>query len=804
MRTTVFLMISFTIFFNIFFQKIYGQTNGTLSSKLFYKEAPISFASVLLYATSDSNKVVKNTLSDSLGHFMIEDIHFGNYYLIIRALGFRPNKIEVSFSTAHEEIVLPNILLNIENEPLNNVTVTAQKNLIQRTSQGFIVNASASITQLGGTATDLLRSTPTVLVDAEGVITMRGKSPLILINGRNSSMSNTNQITSSSIESIEIISSPTAQYDADAEGGIINIKLKKGKLSGTNGAVSLGAGFGAKGRINSSFLLNHKTALWNLGIAYDNRFAGRERTIDALRINYDLPNDYQIAQYRNDSRTEALQNLRFNADYTPNKNSAWGFELLFTNEGQDNNEILYSKIITKTNTLKSNTERYSFETQFEKIAETAINYSHKNSNNGALLTANLSSSFNQDRENTSINSQPLDANNVPVGSAYLQKTHNYEDFNVTIFKTDYVFSISEKAKIETGYKGLFRFFESDYQQYDQNNGIFVPNLKASNQFKFDEQVHALYIQFNSFAGNKTSPTWKYDLGLRAEQVYNNGQTISQGISFSNKYFNLFPTANLVYYQSQEQFWKISYSKRINRPGLGQINPFTDITDSLNQHSGNPYLKPELVDALELGFNKEWTKTSFYSALFYRIANNAIRDLIEVLPNGVSIRKPVNYGTGTTYGIENVLTAKPFNLYDLSLSAAFFKQSYSGENVTQDFVSDLFSWNGKLINNFQIWNGGKLQITGVYNSPIATPQGERIANYNVDLGFQQKLGKGNSRIGLVVTDIFNTLQNGTNAQGSNFSAYRISKSDTRAILITFAHSFGSSFKEKLMENKFSIE
>ncbi len=783
---------------------VFGQQNGKIVGKLLSQEKPIAFASLLLYSSKDSLKPIANNISDSIGVFEFNSLSLGKYRLTIRSIGFQPKNIDLTIS---QEKAIQNLgVLNLlsSGETLKSVTVSSEKKLIQRTTQGFVVNAAASITQLGGTATDLLRNTPTVLVDAEGAITMRGKTPMILINGRNSSITNTDQIAASSIESIEIINSPGANYDADAEGGIINIKLKKGKQSGTNGALAVGAGFGAKGRVNSSFLLNHKTEKWNLGVAYDNRFAGRDRTIDGLRTNFNSPNQYQIRQFRFDDRLESLQNLRLSADYSPSKNTSLGFEAIFSGEGQDNNETLTSTTTTSANKFNTKSQRQSIEIARSKIAEYAANFSHKSIGTGALLTASVSSSFNKDRENTNINSINLTENGSQIGSIFYQKTQNYEDALVVNLKTDYSYPLSDHSKIETGYKAVIRSLDADFQSYDMTYGIYVPNTKASNVFQFREQVHAAYVQISSAVGEKANPRFKYDIGLRAEAINNNGKTITQNMAFDNKYFKLFPSASLVFYNSPEQFWKIGYNRRINRPGFGQLNPFIDITDSLNQHGGNPYLKPELVNAFELGFSKEWKNYSFYSALFYRNANNAIREQTIVQPNGVAIRTPVNFGNATTYGLENIFTAKPFSVYDFNLSITLFKQQYSGENVNADLVTDVFSWNGKFINNFQLWTGGKLQITGIYNSPVAAPQGERLANYNVDMGFQQKLGKGNCRIGLVVTDIFNTLQNGSNTYGTNFSGYRISKSDTRAVMITYALTFGTSFKEKLMENKFSIE
>ena len=164
--------------------------------------------------------------------------------------------------------------------------------------------------------------------------------------------------------------------------------------------------------------------------------------------------------------------------------------------------------------------------------------------------------------------------------------------------------------------------------------------------------------------------------------------------------------------------------------------------------------------------------------------------------------PLNFGNVSTYGVENVATVKAATVYDLNISFSLFQQNYEGQDLAKDVVNNVFSWNGKWINNLTPWKGGKLQITGVYNSPSATTQGTINAIYYADMGFQQKLGKGNARLGLVFSDVFNTQKYGYQRLTKDFSFTRISKTDTRAVLLTFAYTFGTSFKEKLMENKFS--
>ena len=768
------------------------------------KNAPLEFVTVTLFKSADTGRAVYFTATDTTGFFSFDKIDSGDYLIKFSLIGYKASAQKISVTEEAKEIKIENYVLNKDVNFLQAVTVVSQKKLIEKTPQGFIINTAANITSSGGTATDLLKNTPTVSVDADGAITLRGKTPLILINGRNTNLGNPDHIPASSIESIEIINNPGANYDANAESGIINIKLKKNKQSGTNGALALGAGLGSRGRINNSVLINHKTKKWNVGLAYDNRFAGRTRKINASRTNFYLPDEYLLNQNRNDKRLEQLQNLKFNLDFSPGNKNTFSFEAIGNMEGQDNNESLNSALYKQNNDLNSSTNRHSLELQRSKEAEFAFDYNRKFNDERKSLSANFTSSINRDIENTDITSQPLDKDGTNTGNPFLQKTHNYENENASTAKFDYAFPLSKKSEIETGYKGTYRSTNDDYQTSDLINNYYVINTAASNIFKFNEQVHALYFTFSSYYGSEENKKWKYNLGIRAEQVLNNGNTQNNSTKFTNQYLKLFPIASLIYYSKSETYWKLSYGKRINRPGLGQLNPFKDITDSLNPHSGNPNLKPEIIHAVELGYNKEWGNCSFSSNLFYRYALNTIRQYSQLQRNGANLIFPVNIGTAKTYGAENIFSAKISKLYDFNASLSLFQQQLNGSNISTDLVQNAFGWNAKLINNFAPWQGSKLQVTGTYLSALATPQGKRIAQYFTDIGFQQKLGKGNARLGLTVTDVFNTFKSGYENNTTEFTNYRNGKADTRAFIITFAWFFKSVFKEKLLENKFSTE
>jgi len=778
---------------------------GKISGNVISKNQAIEFASVTIASKKDSTKVLLYEATDSLGKFSFKNLSLGEYVVKISLVGFQSISKTIVLSQEKTEYTFINQTLLNDESDLVKVVVTAQKRMIEKTDEGFIVNTANNISQIGGTATDLLRATPTVTVDNDGAITLRGKSPLILINGRNSALSNTSQIAASSVESIEIINNASSKYDANAESGIINIRLKKNKQSGTNGAIALGTGFGSKARGNTSVILNNKKGKFNWGLGYDNRFAGRTRAVESNRTNYNLFDTYSVNQNRNDQRVEGLQNLKFNADYTANEFNSFSFEAIGTMESQDNNEDLISKIFNQSKTFVSSNDRHSYEYEKVKEGEIALNYLKTYKDSKKTFSATISSSLEKGRQNTDILTTNLKENLSQNGEVQKQLTHNYEDGSITNAIIDYYIPTSKNGVFETGYKGLFRNIQTDYLTADKVNNNYITNNIASNTFNFSEQVQAFYIQYHNTTDSKNNhPTWGYAAGLRAEQVNNNGETITQSTRFTNNYLKLFPTTQLSYNINQKESLKGSYGKRINRPGLGQLNPFVDITDILSPHSGNPNLKPEIIDAYELAYNKGADHFNFTTSLFFRHSINSIRPFYIQQPNGAILNMPMNIGNTDNYGIETMLIGKPNNFYDFNLSATLFQQKINATNVLQEAVQSSMNWSGKMINNFSISQGSKLQIIGNYISPRISPQGESFALYNVDLGFQQKLGKSNFRMNFIIVDAFNTLKSGYNTKTSNFAIYRSQKSDTRAFMVTLAYSFKSVLKEKMLENKFATE
>jgi outer membrane receptor protein involved in Fe transport len=429
-----------------------------------------------------------------------------------------------------------------------------------------------------------------------------------------------------------------------------------------------------------------------------------------------------------------------------------------------------------------------------------FNYT-RNFNQNRVLTIDASSAIEYNRENTDISTQNLTEQNSGIGNPFLQKTHFYEDANLTNFTVNYVHPVKETGLIETGYKSTLRFINDDYLRSNQQNSNFITDQSHSDIFKFNEQIHALYLQYTGWTGTQQEPVWKYQFGIRPEQVWNTGDNVQSSYNFSNNYFQLYPSASLIYYTPKRNSFKLAYSKRINRPSIGDYSPFIDITDSLNVWSGNPDIQPEISHAVGLTYNHAFKKASLSTSLFYRLTSNSIFPYTTIDNGGVSTTRPENFGNSSTYGAEAIFTYKPFNFWTINLDASLYEQRIEQNALFQNTLKNQLTGYAKFINNFDVWKNGRLQITANYTSPIVIPQGIKNEVYFIDLGFQQKILKGQGRLALTVTDIFDTQASVTNVSGSNFEYTHYRKVDTRAVMLIFAYTFRSEFKEKLLENKF---
>ena len=521
----------FAFVFNVQSQNVLGyRIHGNIISD----HSPVEFVNVLLYSSTDTGKILKASTTDSIGEFTLDHVSNGNYIIKTSLIGYQP--LVKIINLKDEDFLLKDIDIKSDAVLLKTVEVTSQRDIIQKTTTGFIYNTKGQISQAGGTATDLLRNTPTLVVDEDGTISVRGKTPLVLVNGRNSGLTSTDRIPANLVESIEIISNPGAKYDAEAEGGIINITLKKNKSDGTNGSLAFGIGYSSLPRMNSAILFSHKQGKWNIGLSYDNRFAKRKREIQSDRLNYLLQDNHDLVQQAHDHTLVETHNLKLNADYAADAQNRFSFELIGNINYSDNHEALYSKIFSINNVFKNNSYRFNEEYEHDNEAEGALSYTHLFNNKKEKFSISVNSSIGDERENTDITNNALNEQDIPISNAFLQRTHDYEILHTTNAKVDYTLPIGSNALIETGYKSTFRKSNSDILSADFIGQEYVPNAKGSDLFNYSDQTHAVYFNYSDVIGGTKSPNVTYSAGLRGEYTTYQGANANQSVDFKEKLF----------------------------------------------------------------------------------------------------------------------------------------------------------------------------------------------------------------------------------------------------------------------------
>jgi outer membrane cobalamin receptor len=775
-----------------------------VSGRMVDGKSPVEFVNVSAFQLPDTTKPVAFATSDASGFFSLSVSKFP-VLLTARLVGYAAVNFRVDKAKA-DSFYVGEVQIKPARAELSNVVVTARKKMIVKTPTGLVVRADESITQAAGTVADLLAATPTVLVDAEGTISMRGKSPMVLVNGRNSVLGAAalGKIPASSIDRIEITNMPSASNDAEGEAGIINIVFKKNTKQGTTGAFSASGGAGYGGRFSSSFLLNKSTKTWDFGLGYDNRFSNRIRDIAAERITYASIDKQYLTQNRHDTRTEQTHNLRLEAERKFDDNTSLTFEAIYEYDKERNYETLYSTFLDKDQKFTTGNVRISDENQRDNAVELAATFLKTYGSKGKKTLASLSHSFQNEFQQTGIATTATNAEGKPFGDEYLQRTSNLEKKHVGNFRLDNTVPINAQNLLEWGYKGVFRWLNSDFKNGPESNGTWTPNPIASNVFNFNEQINAAYAQFKRSPDDIKRGSVAWEAGLRLEYTTNKGANGNNTQRFTNNYLNAFPTAAFTTYLSKDQWFRLSYARRINRPGLGSLNPFVDVTDSLSPRGGNPFLQPELIHSVDLGYNYQWKKGSAGLNLYHRNGTNTSLPFTTIDSNAVAFTRPENFGQSITTGVEFVGSAAPGKVVNFVGSFSLYHQQINGEKEGVSISTAQWTWYAKLTANLKLWRGSNWQWLFDYQAPTAIPQGTRIAQYNIDMGLAQTCLRGKGRLGLTITDMFNMRKSGIELSTPEFRSLRTSKADTRALLITFGYSFGSSFKEKVMKNQFNLE
>ncbi len=749
--------------------------------------SPLEFANASLLTPSDSSLVAGAT-SDANGSFSIA-AKPGNYILKVQFISYAPRYRKITLSENRPIVNVGSVTLLPDSEILSEVVVTGQKDQMQLELDKRIFNVSANLQNVAANASEILDNLPSVAVDVEGNVSLRGNSNVrILVNGKPSGLVGISspdalrQLQGDLIERIEVITNPSARYDAEGSAGIINIILKKEREHGLNGSFVLNTGYPQNFGFSTN--LNYRKGRFNVfgsyGINYrENPGGGFDDRISRDTLFTFIENDRL--------RTGTSYNYRFGTDFTINDKNMISLSVMSRISDEDNfTDITYFDRTTSRG-LINNTLRKELQEEADNNLEYQLNYKKEFNGNGHELTAQF-----QFRDNTETELSSIDSANLLLDTPLklFQRSSTDELDRNVLMQLDYVYPFKKGKKFEAGYRGTLREIANDYivEQIDGSGGFFtLPNF--SNKFTYNEDVHALY----SIYENKMVK-WGYQVGLRVEQT--NITTFQRETNETNykDYLNAFPSAFVTYNLDNMRTLQASYSRRLSRPRFWYLNPFSSYSDPRNIRTGNTDLNPEYTDSYELGVLNNLKKSSVYVGGYYRYSTGVI-DRIQTSVDGINtISTPRNIGIENAYGIEANFSTDPTDWLNLNGNANFYraitKGRYNDITLDRDTYTARFRLNSKIkINKIDF------QVSGNYMAPERQTQGTRKSLYYMDLGANMDVMKGKGTINLSVRDLFNSRKYRGTTITSNFTESSKFQWRSRQIRLSFSYRLNQKKKRE---------
>ncbi len=751
-----------------------------IKGKLLDKETnqPIEYATVLV-ADNTTLKPIKGTTTDINGNFSLVTTAT-NFYIEVSFIGYKKSIFNKPSKT-DALIDLKTIYLEPDLESLSEVTIIAEKSTTEFKLDKRIFNVGSDLASSGASALEVLNNVPSVNVDIEGKISLRGSQGVqILINGKPSVLASGDgnnalgTITAEMIEKIEVITNPSAKYDAEGTSGILNIILKKDQKKGLNGSVSLNIG----SPDTQSFGLSINRRTENLNIFSQIGLGKRTFPNDYETINQDISNNTILKNDGYSEMHEKFYNFLLGSDFFLNKNNVITLSVNYAFEKEDtpgtNN---YSRFdgnddVTdqwaRTELTLADNPKWQYELQYKKDFE-----DHKDHD---LLFSAMGSSFSKDSKSDFIDTVALGMNQED------SEEKNLTDFGRVeyTFKLDYTRPFSEKYTLETGAQYVIQDVFNDYEVQDLINGDWVSDPNLTNVFDYKQNVIGLYGT-TSYEGD----TWGLKLGFRLEQTDLKTLLEITDEKTSQNYSNLFPSVHASYKISEALSLQTGYSKRIQRPGLRDLNPFSIIRDNFNISRGNPNLQPEFTDSYELTSIMKLGEVSLNFGAYYRYTTDVIEEIF-TYTNNISTRMPMNVGTNNTTGLELNSKYSPAKWATVTADANFnfFNRKGSFQGNSFDFKGEL--WSSKINSKFKLPAGIDFEVTGNYRSPFQAVLEKRGEEIYADAGIRKKVFKGKAIINLSVQDVFASRRFISSTTQPNFF---LSRTSARGRFITLGLSYG---------------
>jgi len=738
----------------------------------------IEFATVMI-GDKQTKKPVTGITTDLDGKFNVE-VKQSNIYIEISFIGFISQKIE-SFSIVDGIVDLGTVSLVENSQTLDEVVVRAEKSNTEFKLDKRVFNVGKDLSSTGASALEVLNNVPSVNVNIEGEISLRGSSGVqILINGKPSVLAEQQgnalgTITADMIDKIEVITNPSAKYDAEGTSGIINIVIKKEERKGFNGSVSINTGIPHNHSFGLS--LNRRTEKFNLfsqlGVGY------RELPNDSENINRDLVNNRTVLTNGTDFRNENFYNFVLGTDYHINPRNVLTLSGNFAYEIEDQpsrNDFSTLDEMDNTTaqwyrseTTEATNPKWQYELQYKS--------DFKDHKDHTLLFSALGNFFGKD--------QSSEFNDTAIfGTPDLsdqQTRTKFQEAKYT-FKLDYTKPISKKVTIETGAQYVLQDVSNDYAVSNAINGEWIEDPGLTNVFEYYQNVLGVFGT-TAYEDDK----WGLKLGLRLENTDLNTLLVNTDKKNNDNYTNLFPSVHTSYKLTEAFSNQAGYSRRVFRPRLWDLNPFFNIRNNFSIRTGNPDLQPEFTDSYEVASIYIIGKTSLNFSVYYRYTTDVV-ERISTFENNVNTFQPLNIGTNRATGVELNAKYSPnkWLSFNGDINYNYFNREGTFEATNFDFNADQWStkWTSKLKLPLKI----DFEVTGHFRSKQKTVQGETSSNLFADLGLRKKIMKGKGVISFSVRDVFASRFRESETSQDTFYVYSYRRRG-RFITLGFSYGFG---------------
>ncbi len=778
-------------------------------------DGPLEYATVSLFNSQDST-LVTGVITDSKGNFSLK-AKPGKYYVVLQFIGYESKTININLKN---NISLGDIVLRPDSALLEEVEVVAEKSTMTMTLDKRVFNVGKDVSSTAGNAIEVLDNIPSVNVDVEGNVSLRGDSGVqILVDGKVSGLAGVStqdalrSLQADMIEKIEVVTNPSVRYDAEGTAGIINIVLKKDKRKGLNASIDLRGGFPVQW--GEKFFKEDFPFQTGLGASVNYRFK-KFNVFANYNFNYrdDISDGYTLTEYYNgdydydptienhDDATQITEQFTYRNRNRKGHNVRGGFDYYFT----DNDILTFSTMFrqSKGHNLPSVTyiddfpfdglKNFSRRTENwyndRPMMEYTLSYDKYFGSKDNSLKASVRYFNNSDTEWSDIvdaeflTQDDMD-NDIPSLSInqHTQTQENQENLQATVdFVHRYGFSV-----VELGGKYTGRWINNNMMVTE--NGITLEDY--THDFDYNQQVAALYgsygREFGRFSGQ---------IGMRYE--FTLIDTYLKGTNSGNNqnYHDIFPTGHLNYSLTEVDQIQASYARRIRRPWYGQMAPFHSFNDDRNIRTGNPELKPVYTDSYEFSYLRFWEKGNINFTTYYRHSTDVIRQFTTVIDD-ISYSRPENFGISDDYGVELVASLDIFNWWNINGSINFFKSNTVGDWNNRHYTTDSYNTFARLVTKFRIKNVCDLQITGRYMGPREEPLGYRDANYWCDFAASRDVFNKNATISLNIRDVFGSRQHGGESWGDNFWQYSESTWSTTSVTLNFNYRINQQQNKRRM-------